>query len=71
MVKDNVAKFSFYRDGQLWYRVDWKTEDGEHQSFNFPVPIGDIGNATFGHTEKALLMMRYIRKHIKTREQGS
>lgn len=58
-IKDNVsgsklATFSFYRDGQLWY----KTADG----VEFPVPISDIGNATFGVTEKAILLMRYMRK---------
>lgn len=61
MVSDNKrAKFSYYRDGSLWYT----TEDG----FLFPVPIEDIGNATFNNEEKALLLMRYIRKHLKTIE---
>lgn len=57
MVKDNKKViFEFYRDGQLWY----KTEDG----FMFPVPIEDIGNATFLREDKAMLFMRYIRKQI-------
>lgn len=56
MVKDNrKVRFSFYRDRQLFYR----TESG----FEFPVPIDDIGNAT---EDKAILFMRYIRKHLKT-----
>ena len=59
MVKDNKkVRFSFYRDGQLFYR----TESG----FEFPVPIEDIGNATFLAEDKAILFMRYIRKHLKT-----
>jgi hypothetical protein len=59
MVKDNKkVRFSFYRDRQLFYR----TESG----FEFPVPIDDIGNATFLAEDKAILFMRYIRKHIKT-----
>lgn len=33
--------------------------------FVFPVPISDAGSATFGAEEKAILLMRYIRKHIK------
>lgn len=60
-VKDYVAggkivSFSRYFDGNLWYTTD----DG----FEFPVPIEDIGTATFTATEKAILMMRYIRKHL-------
>lgn len=54
-VKDGkMVSFSHYFDGSLWY----ETDDG----FVFPVP--DIGTATFQKTEKALLMMRYIRKHL-------
>lgn len=49
-----LATFSFYRDGQLWY----KTIDG----VEFPVPVSDIGTATFSVTEKAVLLMRYMRK---------
>lgn len=63
LIKGNV-EFQFYRDSQLWY----KTEEG---NFLFPVPISDIGNATFGRVEKGLLMMRYIRKYILTLEQES
>lgn len=51
-----TVKFVFYRDRALHY----ETEDG----FVFPVPIDDAGSATFGAREKAILMMRYIRKHI-------
>ena len=57
MVKDNKkVNFVFYRDSSLWY----KTEDG----FQFPVPINDVGNATFLAQDKAILFMRYIRKHL-------
>lgn len=56
-VKDGkMVSFSHYFDGSLWY----ETDDG----FVFPVPVSDIGTATFQKTEKALLMMRYIRKHM-------
>ena len=48
--------FIFYRQGELWY----KTECG----FEFPVPINDAGTATFIPEDKAMLFMRYIRKHI-------
>jgi hypothetical protein len=59
MVKDGKkVRFTFYRDRQLFYQ----TECG----FEFPVPIEDIGNATFLAEDKAILFMRYIRKHLKT-----
>lgn len=62
MVVDNkTVEFIFYRDGNLWY----KTENG----FEFPVPIEDVGTATFLARDKALLFMRYIRKHIATLER--
>ena len=58
MVSDNKqVSFVRYYDGDLWY----VTECG----FDFPVPISDIGQAEFKATDKALLFMRYIRKHIQ------
>lgn len=58
MVKDNKKVFfNFYRQGNLWY----KTEDG----FDFPVPIEDAGDGLFLNEDKAMLFMRYIRKHIE------
>lgn len=58
MVSDNKkVRFVFYRDKALHY----ETEDG----FIFPVPIEDAGSATFGAEEKAMLVMRYIRKQLK------
>jgi hypothetical protein len=51
-----TVKFIFYRDSNLWY----KTECG----FEFPVPIADVGTATFLAEDKAMLFMRYIRQHI-------
>ena len=63
MVKDNKrVRFTFYRDRQLFYQ----TECG----FEFPIPIDDIGNATFLAEDKAILFMRYIRMHLKTIEEA-
>lgn len=57
MVKDGKkVRFTHYRHGDLWY----ETECG----FSFPVPVSDVGDATFIAEDKALLFMRYIRKHI-------
>jgi hypothetical protein len=54
-VSDNRrVHFDFYRAGLLYY----KTEFGEH----FSVPITDVGDATFNYDEKAIMLMRYMRK---------
>ena len=58
MVRNNQkVAFRFYRDGQLWYA----TECG----FEFPVPIAEAGTATFFAEDRAMLFMRYIRKHME------
>lgn len=57
-----TVNFSYYRKGELWY----VTSSG----FEFPVPIGDTGDGTFNATDKAMLFMRYIRKHLESIEQG-
>jgi hypothetical protein len=57
------VKFAFYRDGNLWY----ESENG----WQFPVPIEDIGNATFLADDKAILFMRYMRKHSALIETGA
>jgi hypothetical protein len=64
MVQGNSRVFfQYYRDGNLWYQ----TEIG---GFDFPVPIEDIGNATFKAEDRAMLFMRYIRKHMNTLIDG-
>ena len=60
MVKDKKVKFLYYREGELWYT----TECG----FEFPVPTNDVGQASMNAEDKALLYMRWIRKHIATVE---
>jgi len=58
MVQNNQkVAFRFYRDGQLWY----STECG----FEFPVPVSEAGTATFLAEDKAILFMRYIRRHME------
>lgn len=51
------CKFQFYKDSSLWYLTE--------NNFLFPVPIQDIGNATFYYTDKGILFMRYIRKYLE------
>ncbi len=52
--------FHYYRDGSLWYKTE--------TDVLFPVPISDIGNATFLASDKAILFMRYIKAWLKTLE---
>ena len=57
MVKDGKkVYFQFYRSGKLYY----KTECG----FMFEVPISDAGDACFNAEEKAILLMRWLRKAV-------
>ena len=57
MVKNNnLARFVSFEKDTLYYM----TECG----FVFPVPVSDVGDGVFHATEKAMLLMRYIRKQI-------
>ena len=57
MVKDGKkVRFTRYRQHYLYYQ----TEDG----FEFPVPLSDIGDATFLAEDRAMLFMRYVRKAL-------
>lgn len=62
IVKNQNAHFVFYRDQCLFYETD--------NGFQFPVPLNDAGSATINHEEKAILLMRYIRKHIEKTENA-
>jgi hypothetical protein len=62
IVNNQKVRFSFYRDGHLWY----ETECG----FRFPVPIADAGTATFLAEDRAILFIRYIRKQVAVVEEG-
>ena len=59
IVKDNQVSFSHYRAGHLYYEVSV-----DQDKYSFPVPIEDIGDATFLNYDKAIIMMRYIRKAL-------
>lgn len=63
MVKDRRVKFVSYRKGNLWYKI-------EGLDFEFPVPVSDAGDAEFKSEDKAMLYMRYIRKHKEMLEKG-
>jgi hypothetical protein len=57
---DNVARVSFYRQGNLFYNV---TVDGTE--YTFPVSLEDLGGASVMAQEKAITLMRYIRKALE------
>lgn len=65
-LKEHVTgkvKFQFYKAGNLYYQNE--------KGLVFPVPIEDIGEATFVNEDKALLFMRYIRRHLDTIKSGA
>jgi hypothetical protein len=63
MVSNNkTVKFTHFRRNELWY----VTECG----FAFAVPADDVGDATFNNEERAMLMMRYIRKQVEANTKG-
>jgi len=59
IVKDHRATFSFYRAGNMFYNV---TVDGI--IYSFPVSLEDLGGASVFADEKAITLMRYIRKAL-------
>lgn len=59
----NPCTFQNFRKGNMWYKTDC--------GFEFPVSVDpdEIGDAIFNAQEKPMLLMRYIRKHIKALEE--
>lgn len=60
--RDRRAELSHAIAGVLYYRVD--AEDG---SYMFPVDMNDrddVGTSTFNASEKAITLMRYVRRAI-------
>ena len=63
-VKDGRdADFLYYRKGMFYYIVANTNEI--NGIYMFPIPAEDLGDATLKKTEKALHLMRYIRKAIE------
>lgn len=60
IVKNNTAKFSFFRAGILYYVID---VDGI--TYSFAVPADDLGGASVMAEHKAITLMRYIRKALE------
>ena len=78
LVQGNCVWFNHYKKGELWYDVlkgemySPVSSGGESSNimefrevmFSFPVPIEDTGDGIFGRQDKAIIYMRYIRKHM-------
>jgi hypothetical protein len=60
IVKNNMARFSFYRAGNAFYEVEVKGI-----RYKFPVNLEDLGTATLLAEHKAITLMRYIRKALE------
>lgn len=54
--KDKKVYFSFYRDGEVWYRTAC--------GFEFPIPPEDLKGAIFRNEDKSVYFMRFIRIHL-------
>lgn len=69
LIKGKYAHFVYYQDGNLFYCLG---DQHEHTgTFNFPVPISDCGSARFTSVDKAIFFMKWIKKHLKTMEEGN
>jgi hypothetical protein len=62
LVKNKTARFAYYRDGALHYQIG--------SDFLFPIPVDEMGSATYNAEEKAILLMRYIRRQLKVIENS-
>lgn len=56
MVKGKKVQFKYYVENELWYSTECV--------FEFPVPTSDTGKGCFNSEDKAILFMRWIRKHL-------
>ncbi len=58
LVKGRFVSFHHFRQGVFYYDL------GGEDSFQFPVPIEDIGDATLNHHDKAIYFMRWIKAYV-------
>lgn len=54
--EDKKVKFIYLLNRQLWYRTN--------SGFEFPVPVEDTDGAKFLADDRAMVFMKWIRKHI-------
>lgn len=61
----NMVNFNRFRAGIFYYRVYNPNETPNGETYEFQVPIEDIGEATLEAFDKAITYMRWIRKAIQ------
>lgn len=61
IVKNRDATFVYYRQHHLYYKVTIIEDD---ISYIFPIPVADLMEASVNVVERAITLMRYIRKAI-------
>lgn len=62
-VQRGIVEFDSYRAGFFYYNVERNA--GTFGTYQFQIPIEDIGNATLLNQDKAITFMRWIRKSIE------
>lgn len=59
IINNNTVRFLYYRHQIIYYSITVQGHD-----YSFPVPLEDVMDATLNAEEKAIMMMRYIRKAL-------
>jgi hypothetical protein len=68
VAKDRYCYFRYYRKGFFYYSVIKVVQDTERvfiSTYQFPIPLDDLGDATLQQKEKSTFLMRYIRKALE------
>jgi hypothetical protein len=68
IIKDNIVRFNRLRKGTAYYTIVVEVQEEVGlviATYEFPVPLSDIGDATLEKEDKAIMFMRYIRKAIE------
>lgn len=61
----NVATFDHLRCNVAYYTIG---DIFSSERYMFPIPLEDLGNATLQNQERAIILMRYIRKALENNE---
>ena len=61
IVKDRKATFVYYRQAHLYFKVVMSVDE----AYLFPIPIHDLMEASVMAEERAITLMRYIRKALE------
>ena len=66
LVKDNFVKFDRFRAGNFYYILRDGDQD-EYEDYEFIIPLDDVQGVTLEAEDKAITMMRWIRKSIENK----